>query len=339
MQLSGCIAVRTPGDLDSAYDERVRSLRERLLTSPFIENVSFSSSIPGKQITTSGGVQRVVGPELDGNNVFFIEVNEDFLKTYNIRLIAGKDFSETRARVPSIILNEAALKTLKFDSPEEALKHRVHWQRKEFEVIGVFANYNHLFLKETFEPMMLSYNPSPAGFMTVKIREGSYEQGIAAAKDELQRLFPSAPFEYSFLETAYNYQYHSIQQFEASTNYFAVLAVVIASMGLLALSYYHAQARSREVAIRKVFGAGVIDVLALLSGKYIRIVILSCLVGSAITFFIMRDWLQNFAFSIHLNAMDFVLPLVAIFGVVIATISYNCLKSSIINPSRSLQQT
>ena len=157
------------------------------------------------------------------------------------------------------------MQTLKFDSPQEALNHRIHWQNKEYEVIGVFANYNHLFLKETFEPILLSFNPSTQGFITFRTEGGHYNQAVAAAKKEMQALFPAAPFEYDFLESAYDRQYHPIQQFETLAKYFAMLAIAIACLGLFALSYFSVQKRIREVAVRKVFGADIFDVLLLLS--------------------------------------------------------------------------
>ena len=308
-----------------------------MLTYPYIKNVSSSSSIPGKPITTSGGVQRVIGPELDGNNVFFLEVDENFLNTYDIRLIAGKKFSDKSSGIPTIVLNEAALRTLKFDSPQEALNHRIHWQRKEYEVIGVFANYNHLFLKETFEPIILNYNPSPPGFLTFKTDEGYYEQALAAAKKEMQALFPTAPFEYDFLESAYDHQYQGILQFELLAKYFAFLAIVIACLGLFALSYFSAQKRIREMAVRKVFGASIFDVLLLLSGNYLKISVVSCLLGSLLAFYLMSDWLQNFAFAVRLGLSDFFIPWIAITCIVALTVSYNCFKTSFVNPSHSLK--
>lgn len=337
IELSGCVAIRSPGTMDSSYQQRLHAFKERLLTYSFIENISFTSTIPGKPINTSGGVQRVLGPDLEGNNVFFLQVDDDFLNTYHIRLIAGKNFSEKVAETPTVILNEAALKTLKFESPEEALNHRIHWQRKEYEVIGVMANYNHLFLKETFEPIMLSYHPSAPGFITLKIQDGYYDQALAVAKEEMQLRFPSAPFEYDFLTSTYDHQYYSIQQFELLAKYFALLAIVIACLGLFALSYYTVQNRIKEVAVRKVFGAGIFDVMLLLSQKYVGIAVISCVVGSIVTFYIMGEWLQNFAFAIRLRPLDFLVPLAAITVLVIGTVSYNCLRTSILNPSHSLK--
>jgi len=217
------------------------------------------------------------------------------------------------------------------------LNHRIHWQRKEYEVIGVFANYNHLFLKETFEPIILNYNPSPPGFLTFKTEEGYYERALAAAEKEMQTLFPTAPFEYDFLESAYDRQYHSILQFEFLAKYFSFLAIVIACLGLFALSYFSAQKRVREMAVRKVFGAGVLDVLLLLSGTYLKISLVSSLFGSLLAFYVMRDWLQNFAFAVHLGLSDFFIPFIVITAIVALTVGYNCCKTTFVNPSHSLK--
>ncbi|HZB13390.1 MAG TPA: FtsX-like permease family protein, partial [Chryseolinea sp.] len=339
MNLSGCIAVRSPGGIDSTYQYGLRQYRERLTRHSFIKNVSVTSSIPGLPITTSGGVQRVIGPELEDNNVFFLRVDENFLNTYDIRLLAGRNFSDHSNGIPAIILNEAALQTLKFDTPHEALNHRIHWQGKEFEVIGVFANYNHLFLKESFEPIILSFHPSTQGFITLKIEDGHFEEAIALAKGEMRKLFPEAPFEYTFLESNYERQYRPIYQFEQLTKYFALLAIVIACTGLFALSYYSAQKRIKEVAIRKIFGANIYSVLLLLSRSYLKISLVSGILGSFLTFYLMNAWLQNFAFAIRMDVLDFLIPLASIACIAGLTVSYNCLKTSLVNPSQSLKHS
>ncbi len=333
MEINGCVAVRSPGDMDSTYRSRVQSYKERLLKYPYIKNVSFTTSIPGKPITTSGGVQRVVGPDLEGNNVFLLQVDANFLNTYNIRLIAGKNFSDNLSNVPNV----AALQTLKFESPEEAIGHRIHWQRKEYEVIGVVSNYNHLFLKEAFEPILLSFNPAATGFITLKIQQGHYDQALQYAKREMQALFPTNPFEYNFLETTYDNQYKSIQQFDWLTRYFSFLAILIACLGLFSLSFYTVQRRVKEIAVRKVFGATIFDVLLLLSKNYFKIALISCSVGSCLTFYIMTEWLANFAFAIQLGALDLLIPLMGITLIILFTISYNCIRTSFSTPSKSLK--
>ena len=338
MELSGCIAIRTPGDRDDSYPERLRLFKERMLTKPYVEDVSFTSSIPGIPIRTSTGVQRVVGPELEGNNIFYLSVDESFINTYNIRLIAGNNFQRDTS-IPSVILNEAALKTLKFDSPSEALNHRIHWQRKEYEVIAVIANYNHLFLKEMFEPVMLTYRPAAAGFISMKVIDRFSKSTLSDASKELEKIFPGSPFEYTFLETAYDHQYRSIAQFETLTKYFALLAILVACFGLFSLSYYSVQRRAREMAVRKILGASVVNVTMLLARGYLVIACCSCLLGSLITWYAMSEWLQNFAFSIDLNGTDFLIPMASVTTFVIATISYSCIKTSLINPAITLKQS
>jgi putative ABC transport system permease protein len=338
MALNGRVAVRSPGAVDPDYRQKIQIYKDRLLRYPFIQNVSSSSSVPGQSISTSGGVQRVIGPELDGNNVFNIQVDDAFLDTYGIRLIAGNNFSKRTAGVPTVIINEAAVKTLMFESPQEALNHRIHWQRKEYFVTGVFANYNHLFLKQTFEPTMLSFNESPPGFVTLKIEDGNYRQAVDAAKREMEALFPGTPFEFHFLESSYNRQYHGVQQFELLAAYFALVAIIIAGLGLFSLSYYTVHRRIKEVAVRKVFGARVFDVLVLLSRQYFVIAIVSSLVGTVISFYVMNGWLQNFAFAITLNAFDFVVPSIGITTFVLVAVTYNCLKTALASPSHSIKQ-
>lgn len=337
IELSGCVAVRTPGNVDSTYQHRIKLYKERLQQHSFIKNVSFTSSIPGKPIKVSGGIQRVIGPALDGNNVFSLQVDESFISTYNIRLIAGRNFSDRPADTHAVILNEAALQTLKFESPEDALNHRIHWQRNEYEVVGVFANYNHLFLKEAFEPIMLSFTPAATGFMTMSVQKGYYDRALEYAKAEMQSLFPHNPFESHFLEATYNAQYHAVQQFEGLAKYFSLLAILIACLGLFALSFYTLQRRVKEIAVRKVFGARIPDLLFLLSKNYLRITMISCALGTCLTYYIMDQWLRNFAFAINLGISDFLVPLVGMTLITLLTISYNCLRISFTNPSRSLK--
>ena len=338
MELSGCVAIRCPGDRDDSYSERLRLFKDRMLTKTYVEDVSFTSSIPGTPIRTSSGVQRVVGPELEGNNIFYLSVDESFINTYNIRLIAGSNFNRDTS-IPSVILNEAAIQTLKFDSPSEAVNHRIHWQGREYEVIGVIGNYNHLFLKEMFEPIMLTYRPAAPGFISIKFTDGFNTLALKDASKELDKIFPGSPFEYSFLETVYDRQYRSIAKFETLTKYFAMLAILIACFGLFALSYYNVQRRTREMAVRKILGASIVNVTILLAKGYLVIACFSCLLGSLITWYAMNEWLQNFAFAIDLNGTDFLIPMASITTIVIATISYSCVKTSLINPSVTLKQS
>jgi len=336
--LEECLAVRSPGNVDTLYVNQVKMFKDKMAQYPFVKSVSFTSSIPGKKIATSAGMKRFQGVELDGNNVFKLEVDDNFIKTYNARIIAGRDFSEKLAHESEkVIINEAALSTLKFNSPEEAVNQKVFWGGVQFEIVGVIANYNHFSLQESFEPIMLSYNPAPFGYYTMKIQSSFDQQAIDKARQEMALVFPDNPFDYQHLTSTYASQYKKVEQFDSLTKYFALTSIVISGLGLFALSAYSMQNKTKEVAVRKVYGAEFRDVVVLLSRPYIIMTLLSSGIGSALSIYIMQRWLSNFAFSVELQVLDFVMPLMFILVIVLATLSYNCVKIAITNPSKSLK--
>jgi len=338
LALEECLAVRSPSSSDSSYGNQVKLFKDRLLKYSFIKSVAFTSSIPGEKITTSAGMKRVLGAELEGNNVFKIEVDENFINTYSIRLVSGRNFSEKLSQEKNnVIINEAALGTLQFKSAQEALNQTVYWGHSVYEIIGVFSNYNHLFLQEAFEPILLSYNPSPTGFFTIKIQEGYDQLAVEKTKSEMNVVFPEYPFEYQHIATSYKHQYKKIQQFDSLTKYFALTSLVIAALGQFALSAYSMQNRLKEIAIRKVYGADLKDILVLLLRPYILMTLGSSIIGTCISFYIMDKWLQNFAFSIDLRLLDFIIPLLFILIIVLLTLGYNCVRTAITNPSRNLK--
>jgi putative ABC transport system permease protein len=335
--LDNRIVVRSPGTTDSAYAGHVQAYKERLQAYPFIRSVSFASAVPGMKLNESGYVRRVEGPSIDDNNVFKLLVDQDFFRTYDVRLLAGRPFSDIfSTETQAVIINEAALSILKFSTPAEALHQRIRWRREEYEVVGVCSNYNHQYLQTIVEPLVLCYNPAPGGFATLQVKPGHDAAAIASAKRELATLFPDAPFEYEFIKTSYDKQYAVIDRFETVVQFFAAIAIVIACAGLFALAAHHVQYRTREIAVRKVFGARTAQVITWLTAQYVRIVLISAVLGSVITFYAMQQWLQNFAFAVTPVAGDFVGPLLALLSITLMAVAYPCVKASWKNPARTL---
>jgi putative ABC transport system permease protein len=335
--LDNRIVIRSPGTADSTYAGHVQAYKERLQAYPFIRSVSFASAVPGMTLNESGYVRRVAGPSIDDNNVFKLLVDQDFFRTYDVRLLAGRPFSDTfSTETQAVIINEATLSILKFSTPAEALHQRIRWRREEYEVVGVCSNYNHQYLQTIIEPLVLCYNPAPGGFATLQLKPGHDAVAIAGAKRELATLFPDAPFEYEFIKTAYDKQYTVIDRFETFVQAFAAIAIVIACAGLFALAAHHVQYRTREIAVRKVFGARTAQVVTWLAARYVRIVLISAVLGSVITFYAMQQWLQNFAFAVTPGAGDFIGPLLALLGITLMAVAYPCVKASWKNPARTL---
>jgi len=340
MRLDGCIAFRSPGgNLDSLDDGKVSMFRERLHQYSFIKEASFTSSIPGKNMTSSAGMRRPEDIHFDGNNVFRLEVDHEFLDTYGIQLRSGRNFSKTLGlESRNIIINEAAMTTLKFSSAAEAIGKKVYWGEELFTIIGVISNYNHVFLQENYEPIMLHYNNAPRGFLTIKVEPNHEMQSIGIVKNELSEVFSSKLTDYQFLTNSYANQYHKINQFDILTKYFAVISILISCLGLFALSTYAIQNKLKEIAVRKVYGASVRDIVVDLTKPYLILIIFSTIIGSVITFFLMQNWLNNFAFRISLSPVDFCIPTLFLFFMVLTTLAYNCIKSALQNPIISLKE-
>lgn len=337
IDLDNRIVVRSPGTTDSTYAGRVQACKERLQAYPFVRSVSFASAVPGMKLNESGYARRVDGPSIDDNNVFKLEVDQDFFRTYGVQLLAGRPFSDTfSTEAEAVIINEATLSILKFSTPAEALHQRIRWRRQEYEVVGVCANYNHQYLQTIVEPLVLCYNPTPGGFFTLQVKPGHDAAAIDGAKRTLAALFPDAPFEYEFIKTSYDKQYAIIDRFETVVQAFAAIAVLIACAGLFALAAHHVQYRTREIAIRKVFGARTAQVVTWLTARYVRIVLISTTLGSVVTFYAMQQWLQNFAFAITPGVVDFGGPLVVLLAITLAAVAYPCINASWKNPARTL---
>ncbi|MBT1689920.1 ABC transporter permease [Dawidia soli] len=337
IDLDNRIVVRSPGTTDSTYAGSVQAYKAHLQAYPFIRSVSFASAVPGMKLNESGYARRIDGPSIDDNNVFKLEVDQDFLRTYGVQLLAGRPFSDAfSTEAEAVIINEATLSILKFSTPAEALHQRIRWRRQEYEVVGVCTNYNHQYLQTIVEPLVLCYNPTPGGFATLQVKPGYDAAAIDGAKRALAALFPDAPFEYEFIKTSYDKQYAVIDRFETAVQAFAAIAVVIACAGLFALAAHHVQYRTREIAVRKVFGARTAQVVTWLTARYVRIVLISAALGSVVTFYAMQQWLQNFAFAITPGVVDFGGPLVALLGITLAAVAYPCIIASWKNPARTL---
>lgn len=337
MALDNRIVVRSPGTADSTYAGHVQAYKERLLAYPFIRSVSFATAVPGMKLNESGYVRRMDGPTIDDNNVFKLQVDQDFFHTYHVPLVAGRAFSDKfSTEAQAVIINEATLSILKFSTPAEALHQRIRWRREVYEIVGVCANYNHQYLQTIVEPLVLCYNPAPGGFATLQIKPGHDAVAIESAKRELATLFPDAPFEYDFIKTTYDRQYAVIDRFGTVVQAFAAIAVIIACAGLFALAAHHVQYRTREIAVRKVFGARTTQVITWLTARYMRVVLISAALGSIITFYAMQQWLQNFAYAITPGIGDFAGPLMALLGITLVAVAYPCMRASWKNPAHTL---
>jgi putative ABC transport system permease protein len=276
-------------------------------------------------------------------NVFY--VNDDFFATYQIKLLAGNSFSLASpmdGENKEIIINEKALKQLGFASPQEAINQTLYnGDTKEGRIIGVVEAYHHESLKENIEAMVV-FCSDWAGYFTLRIQPGkesveNIAQTIEIAKKKYESLFPGNPFEYFFLDDLFNQKYQADKQFGQVFALFAALAIVVACLGLFGLASFTITQRTKEIGIRKVLGASEKSILLLLSRDFAKLVLLANVIAWPAAYLGIKQWLQNYPYSIELHPWLFIVPALLILLIALLTISVQTIKTAKSNPIVSLR--
>ena len=177
-----------------------------------------------------------------------------------------------------------------------------------------------------------------ADFITVRIKTEDMSSAVSTIKTTFQKNFPNSTFDYFFVDEMYDRQYRAEVQFGQVVVTFSIFAVVIACLGLFGLSSYTISQRTKEIGIRKVLGASVAQIVSLLSGSFIRVVMIAAVLALPLAWWAMREWLSNYAVRIDLNVWIFVIPVAAITMIALATVSFQTFRSAIANPVSSLKQ-
>ncbi|MBC9933683.1 ABC transporter permease [Chitinophaga qingshengii] len=266
--------------------------------------------------------------------------DEALLKTTGIKLIAGRDFNPAMATdsTDAFIINKAAAKRLGWTDP---IGKRIEWRPGNFvkhgTIIGVTEDFNFRSLHYQVDPVIYQVRPQDAEILTVRLARGNHLAQLAGIEKIWNKLAPDNPFNFSFVENDLQKQYASEQTMGRIFGLFAGLAVFIACMGLLGLSMLIARQRTREIGIRKVLGASVVHVSALLSGDFLKQVLGGIVIGVPVAWYCMEQWLHRFAFRIHLYWWMFALTALIVLLIALFTVSIQSIKAALMNPVKSLR--
>ncbi|HEY1871582.1 MAG TPA: FtsX-like permease family protein, partial [Chitinophagaceae bacterium] len=248
-------------------------------------------------------------------------------------LVAGNNFSGSKADSAHFILNETAVKQAGIKDPIG--KSFTLWQTKG-TIIGVVKDFNYALLKQSVEPAIFSYR-SANWIMYVKTTGKDASKAIAAAQKVWKEYSSDFPFSYSFLDDDFNKMYQSDQRAGILFNVFATVAIIISCLGLFGLATYTAQVKTKEIGIRKVLGASVASIINLLAKEFIVLVLIAFVIATPIAWIAMNKWLQNYAYRIHINWwVFFVTGLIAVL-IALFTVSFQAIKAAIANPVESLR--
>lgn len=326
---------------DSMYQGIYRSFKTDLQRLPAVQFVTASSCIMGKEIDSTNDLKRIA-PK-DGNDKTYtcynLGVDYDFIPTYQMKLVAGRNFSKDRPTDrQAAILNETAIHMLGFKNADEALNTKVLEAAKDtLLVVGVVADFHHLGLQKTIDPQIFFCEPETRMNYSLKVSATNMPQTLDAVKNVWTKYFPNDPFNYFFLDDYYNQQYKASNLFGRVFGVFATLAILIACFGLSGLSAYNILQRTKEIGIRKVMGASVNRLLFILSKDFMLLVFVSFIIAVPLCWWAMHTWLQDFAYRINIQPWVFLIAGLSAGVIALVTISLQAIKAATSNPVGTLR--
>lgn len=263
-------------------------------------------------------------------------VGYDFVKTTKLQMKEGRDFSrQFGADSVSFILNETAVSRIGFKNP---IGETVIWGNHPGKVIGVIKDFHFGSMHQTIDPLIIRLDENWTwGTILIRTEAGKTKEAIAALAKLCKEINPKFPFTYQFSDLEFAKLYKSEEVISKLSNYFAFLAIFISCLGLFGLATFMAAQRTKEIGVRKVLGASVPNIVAMLSGSFIKLVAISMLIAFPVSWWAMNKWLQNFAYKIEIGAWVFALAGTVTLTIALLTVSYQSIKAAIANPVKSLR--
>lgn len=316
--------------------QKRQALKTALSENPLTENFSIISDLP--TALTSGTTDFEWKGQVAKNEVIVpsLDVDENFMEVFKTKILAGRGFSRSfSGDSSSYIVNEKAMKMIGM-KPESVIGQEITFGERKGTIVGVVQDFHFKSLQYAVEPLVLRLNRW-GGVVIVRTAVGKNEATIDALSKINQQLNPAYPFSYGFLDKDLDNLYRSEQQMGNIFNLFAGLAIFISCLGLYGLSAFMAEQRKKEIGVRKVLGASVSGVVALLSQDFIKLIILAIIIASPIAWYIMNKWLADFAYQTNIDWLVFFLAGLIATTIAMLTVSFQSIKAALMNPVRSLR--
>ncbi|QSE96566.1 ABC transporter permease [Fulvivirga lutea] len=342
-----------PTDVTSSSTDRyqvINSFKEEINQLNAIKHITASSDIPGQDTGWATSLRLSNETDDDKKNISLLACDRNFVDAYDIEMAAGRFYNLGDGTFDKghFVINEAALSLLGFETAEEAIGKNLIEGRMfpELTIVGVVKDFHQQSLKSKIEPMALVYSSwSNYYSLALNIDESlSSERKAVLLKESLDQIeaiwvkfFPEYPFDYNFLDSRFNEQYKSDQEFSFIISLFALLSVIIAGLGLLGLASYAVVQRTKEIGIRKVLGASSGRIIQLLTMQYLWLILVGIVVAIPLAYLGLENWLEAYAYRIELTPWMLVIPILSIVLIACAIIGSQVLSATMKNPVDSLR--
>lgn len=326
---------RIPGNAKGNAD--TEAFKAELQRESSITNVTIAGQNIVQIASSSSGSYEWRGRPKDFiPTVYQIPVESDFLPMFNLKMADGRWFGAGNiADLNNVILNETAVK--KLNIPKPVIGQGFEFRGNKGVIVGVVKDFHFKSLRDKIEPLVLFQDKIWKGSLYVKAAAGQEAKAIRAVEKIWNKQVPDYALSYSFLDETYDRLYKSEERTATLFNTFTIVAVVISCMGLFGLATFTAERRTKEVGIRKVLGASVGSIVALLSIDFVRLVLVAIVLASPVGYYFMQKWLEGFEYRIQMGWLVFFAAGTGAVAVALLTISYQSIRAALTNPVKSLK--
>jgi hypothetical protein len=325
------LLVQLEGRLFDNYD----IFKEELKQLPHVQSVTRSNHSLLGRMSNTGSVSWE-GKDPDFKALFEImRVDYDFIQTMGLKLIQGEDYSIERASdsLSKVIINRRAYELISQDQPDPV---SITWD-EELQILGVVEDFHFQSFHQGMEPAIIILDPSFATRAYIKVSPGHMRETLEEIKKTAEAFEPLFPFQYVFMDDNYASLYEEDIRTRELAKYFSILTILISCLGLFGLSAHIAEQKTKEIGIRKVLGASTLSILHVINREFIMIVSISVLIGSAIAYWLIQDWLEGYAYRIDFEWWFIPMAAGVIFAIAYITVSLQAWKAAQINPVGTLK--
>jgi putative ABC transport system permease protein len=302
-----------------------------------VQDLSLANNYPGAPRYHDWAVWLQGGNAANSIDQANLSSDEHFIKVMGIQMLSGRDFHARDSG--SVIINETLAKRLGLTTANAPGTRLFADDSRQYNIAGVMRDFNYKSLRDEVKPFMILYEPqrNDINQVIVHTRSTDYNRMLANMEAIWQKDLPGTPFEYTFLDENVAHQYQSEITMSHIINAFTLMAIIISCLGLFGLAAFSVEQRAKEIGIRKVLGASTGGIVRLLSGDFVRLVVLAFLIATPISWWAMHQWLQSFVYKVNIQWWMFALAGISAIAIALFTVSFQAIKAAIVNPVNGLR--
>jgi putative ABC transport system permease protein len=318
--------------------QHIETVKDQLKAVPGVISITASHTVPGESTTNLFTAIEQKDGRMAETNINTNFVDADFFPAYNIPMVAGRNFikSSRADDTTAFVINETAARDLGM-TPDEALGKRINQNGRKGEVIGVVKDFNYRSLHHSIEPLIFHPNHWSYGKFSLKIKTTEMAATLDAIGTAWKNASGNIPYEYEFLDESYVKLYKADAQLGKVAGIFSGLAIFVGCLGLLGLTAFAVERRVKEIGIRKVLGAGVPDVILIISREFMVLIAVSFVIAIPITWYVISRWLTGFIEKIPISPVTFIIAGLAVLAIAWITMSFLSYRAATANPAKALR--